>query len=77
MVTKAPANAQWSTLAAKGPAHTWLSSCISRMRFALTKPLNPAAPQTASEASPVPCLREQFKYDTAFRNVDYVSAFEG
>jgi len=37
-----------------------------------TKTLRPIVSQTASEASPVLCLKERAKYDTTFESVDYV-----
>ena len=42
-----------------------------------TKTLRPIVSQTASEASPVLCLKEPFKYSAAFENVDYVFGIEG
>ena len=42
-----------------------------------TKTLRPIVSQTASEASPVLCLRELFKYSVGFGCVDYVFSFRG
>ena len=42
-----------------------------------TKTLRPIVSQTASEASPVLCLKEPFKYDIGFTSVDYVFGIEG
>jgi len=39
--------------------------------------LRPIVSQTASEASPVLCLKEPFKYSVAFKSVDYVFSFNG
>ena len=39
--------------------------------------LRPIVLQTASEASPVLCLKEPFKYDIGFTSVDYVFGIEG
>ena len=39
--------------------------------------LRPIVLQTASEASPVPCLKEPFKYSAAFKSVDYVFLIRG
>jgi len=37
-----------------------------------TQTLRPIVSQTASEASPVLCLKEPFKYGTVLESVDYV-----
>ena len=46
--------------------------------LALTpKRSDPSSLKPASEASPVPCLKEPFKYSAGFESVDYVFNFEG
>ena len=38
---------------------------------------DPSSLKPASEASPVPCLKEPFKYDTTFEGEGYVFSFRG
>ena len=57
-----------SALTPKVPAQSALSHADAQTHR-LSEP--------ASEASPVPCLKEPFKYDAGFETVDASLSFEG
>ena len=62
---------------------TWTDGSALTPKVPAQSDVSPSDAQThrlsepASEASPVPCLREPFKYDAAFETVDASFAFDG